>query len=740
MRKKAENKSNKFVLLATYAVAVLCLLLGLILPLFNGKEMLMLKLGDAFKSLSNKGDFGLSNKIYLFGIEKLSFDFSALVVVLYTAITAISVLAIVPIVLSIRKKGKLARKLYYGIEITAVIVLSLIFLSTLAIKVCYNFVIAACGTTIALLTLAGLNKGKTLKIVLFLLSVIGFLALFDFVTLLSKEAAFGKLSSKISSGFTEGASGADYLELLFASKISTVLSAQPNAKFKALILLAAIAATVVLINFFIDAVKLSFKRSKKNKFIFDIVRYGIAFVVAVATLVTVLICKDKVGLMLIFVLIVTAIQLAIVLSKYIIGIRNKANNKARDSKQAPVNVIDVAEPEKVEQPLLLEGGSDSVTDDYSSYDNSVDEVAEEEQANYEDAPLTESNEVPVPPVPDDDGYIDPALDEQYQQLAAQQQEAVEEEPDEFIDEDLEDTEIYEPEEGTTYLVENAEDGEQSEEVAEVEEEAVEEPAEETEEVEEVEEVAETEEPAEETEEIEEVAEAEEPVEEAEEIEEVVEAEEPSKEAEEIEEVAEEEIVEEPEQDTDDGLEEPAQNPFREEIKPYNPYERHNNPFKAFDEPPQPYNPYRQQEPVQNNDNPIQSTTRFAYDKPLQSYKQFEQPVARPVKPLQPRPIIQEFKPVPPVSEQPPQRPVYTIDTLYAGPIDEFIRKLSNDERIEFAQTFLEKNRGNLGSIPDYVVGGDNKKFFSSAFIYLGRIRGMVSDGLLNKMYKELNLL
>ena len=46
----------------------------------------------------------------------------------------------------------------------------------------------------------------------------------------------------------------------------------------------------------------------------------------------------------------------------------------------------------------------------------------------------------------------------------------------------------------------------------------------------------------------------------------------------------------------------------------------------------------------------------------------------------------------------------------------------------------------MGSIPDYKVGGDNKKFFSVAFIYLGRIRGLVSDGLLNKMYKELNLL
>ena len=84
--------------------------------------------------------------------------------------------------------------------------------------------------------------------------------------------------------------------------------------------------------------------------------------------------------------------------------------------------------------------------------------------------------------------------------------------------------------------------------------------------------------------------------------------------------------------------------------------------------------------------------------------------------------------------------IYTINTIYGGPSDDFLKKLTNDEKIEFARTFIEKSNGVIGNIPDYVIGGNNKKFFSSVFIYLGRIRGMISDGLLNKMYKELNMM
>ena len=778
---KAENKSNKVVVLATYGVAVLCLVLGLVLPLFNGKEVLALKLGDVFKSLLKKDSvFGLANPIALFGIGK-SFDITALLIVLYTVVTALAVLAVIPVALSVRKDGKLAKKLYYGIEITAVIVISLYFVSVISEygfvfkdAIGYNLVIAGIGTMIALLALTGLDKGKkaTVKIVLSVLSLIAFLALIDILSLKISEEKLAKLyDKKLATGLSSGGSGIDYINAFFATKLTDTLKLF-TGKDKILYLVSAITSTVVLLNFIIDTIKLAVRKYKKPSIIFDIVRYGVEIVLAVLVLVVTLICKHYIGLMLIAILVASATQLTIVIVKYVSALRKKAAR--RTVKEDEIAVEDTY-AYKAAEPILLADGSETVVE--NPYNAPADELLSDEQPAFEEVAeeTAETQAVPesepatpIPPVPDEDGYVDPELDAKYQQQLLETKEVEQVAAGELDDEDLEDVELYNDPD-TTYLtdteeadekvaeeepveevaeaepVEDVESAEDVEEVAEVGVEAIEEPAE----AEPVEEVAEAEpvEDVESVEDVEEVAEAEpveevaetEPVEEidsVEDIEEVaevgVEAIEEPAEAEPVEEVIEEpaEPVEEPAKSEDDGLEEPVQNPFRE-VKPYNPYERHNNPFKQFEEPPQPYNPYRQQQPVQYE----KPQPRPAYEP-----RKFEQP-ERPVRPLQPRPIIQEFKPVPPVSEQPPKDTrIYTIDTLYAGPIDDFIRKLSNEERIEFAKTFLEKNRGSLGSIPDYVVGGDNKKFFSATFIYLGRIRGMVSDGLLNKMYKEINLL
>lgn len=80
--------------------------------------------------------------------------------------------------------------------------------------------------------------------------------------------------------------------------------------------------------------------------------------------------------------------------------------------------------------------------------------------------------------------------------------------------------------------------------------------------------------------------------------------------------------------------------------------------------------------------------------------------------------------------------VYNVNTIYNGPSDNFIRKLTNEEKVEFARVFLERSTGNLTMIPDYIVGGENSKFFSSVFIYLSHVRSAVTDGLMNKLYEE----
>ena len=78
--------------------------------------------------------------------------------------------------------------------------------------------------------------------------------------------------------------------------------------------------------------------------------------------------------------------------------------------------------------------------------------------------------------------------------------------------------------------------------------------------------------------------------------------------------------------------------------------------------------------------------------------------------------------------------------LYNGPTDDFINTLSNEQKIEFSRVFLERQNGNLSFISDYVVSGKNEKFFNNIFIYFARLRSIVSNGLLNKMYEYCNLM
>ncbi len=84
--------------------------------------------------------------------------------------------------------------------------------------------------------------------------------------------------------------------------------------------------------------------------------------------------------------------------------------------------------------------------------------------------------------------------------------------------------------------------------------------------------------------------------------------------------------------------------------------------------------------------------------------------------------------------------IYNVHTLYNGPVDKFIAKLTNDEKVQFARVFIERLDGPLAYIPDYKVGGDNTKFFSNVIIYYARVRDLISDSLMNKLYEEAKIM
>ena len=111
-----------------------------------------------------------------------------------------------------------------------------------------------------------------------------------------------------------------------------------------------------------------------------------------------------------------------------------------------------------------------------------------------------------------------------------------------------------------------------------------------------------------------------------------------------------------------------------------------------------------------------------------------------------QPTVEEEKPyvyTPPVfakEEKPEEEPEVYNPVIYNGPTDEFINTLSTDQKIEFSRVFLERQNGNIGFIPEYIVNGKNDRFFNSVFIYFARLRTSVSDGLFNKMYEYGNIM
>ena len=88
-----------------------------------------------------------------------------------------------------------------------------------------------------------------------------------------------------------------------------------------------------------------------------------------------------------------------------------------------------------------------------------------------------------------------------------------------------------------------------------------------------------------------------------------------------------------------------------------------------------------------------------------------------------------YQPTP--APQPVPAPAYDA-TQYT--YDSFINSLTPQEKNEFGDLFIANKYGDLAYLPAYVIGGDNREFFSKVFIYFGRFRSHISSALLDKLY------
>lgn len=93
----------------------------------------------------------------------------------------------------------------------------------------------------------------------------------------------------------------------------------------------------------------------------------------------------------------------------------------------------------------------------------------------------------------------------------------------------------------------------------------------------------------------------------------------------------------------------------------------------------------------------------------------------------PAPVFAQPAPAP----QPVPAPAYDA-TQYT--YDSFINSLTPQEKNEFGDLFIANKYGDLAYLPAYVIGGDNREFFSKVFIYFGRFRSHISSALLDKLY------
>ena len=64
--------------------------------------------------------------------------------------------------------------------------------------------------------------------------------------------------------------------------------------------------------------------------------------------------------------------------------------------------------------------------------------------------------------------------------------------------------------------------------------------------------------------------------------------------------------------------------------------------------------------------------------------------------------------------------------------DDFLRTLTPAGKREFKKIFLSGNAPAF--LPEYEIGGDNTEFFDSLFLYLGKVRTIISDSLLSDIY------
>lgn len=218
-KEKKKNSTRKVIATTTYFIAVLCLVAGLFVPLFNCAEgvpiqdrMLFRYLPSMFNKMCGRDLIPLGNYFLEFMPDVTGrFNFTALIGLIYAVVCVISLLMLIPILLASKKKNTSAR-CALGVEVLAMLVTLTYIASVVYTMVSneelkwsadYNFLLAFGGSLLMAIIQTISSKGGigVSKVIALLLSVIGVMAILD-ITLFIKELGepLTKLSETVKSG------------------------------------------------------------------------------------------------------------------------------------------------------------------------------------------------------------------------------------------------------------------------------------------------------------------------------------------------------------------------------------------------------------------------------------------------------------------------------------------------------------------------------------------------------------
>lgn len=204
-KEKKKNKTRKVIATTTYFIALLCLLAGLFVPLFQfdkahlPESMMFRYIPSMFNGVFGKEVIKLGEKSYFlpFAYEAGKFNFMSLIGVLYAIVCVIALIMLIPVLLGSKKKNTSAR-CALGVEVLAMLV-TLTYIAYKAYFLVsehvlewtdYNFLIAFGGVLLMAIIQTISSKGGigVSKVIGLVLTVIAVIALLDITLFIPKLA------------------------------------------------------------------------------------------------------------------------------------------------------------------------------------------------------------------------------------------------------------------------------------------------------------------------------------------------------------------------------------------------------------------------------------------------------------------------------------------------------------------------------------------------------------------------